>query len=484
MATTGIWKVEKRLDHVIDYVINPEKTTRDGDYQELHKLDGYEKLNYETEEECFVSALNCSTHRPYKDMMLTKELYGKKNGILGYHAFQSFKEGEITPTQAHLIGVKLAEEIWGDRFEVIVSTHTNCKHIHNHFVLNSVSFVDGKKYRDNRSTYAIMRRTSDEICRENNLSVIEEKPCGKLNIDYSKYYSSYLQRDDYHTLVKADVDFAIKQAYSYNNFEDILIDMGYTITIRAGKISLCKPPYKRNIRITRAFGEEYSMDNIEERIMSNTSYIPLLAKSKIKRYKGKNRKSIRYDRGSLYRLYLYYCYMFKVFPKNNRIKLSENMKKEVRKMEQMSNEIKFICRNKIKSTDELFSYKKNLSFRMSIILLSNSTHITLPALSKMYFVSVPNPGPISITKSSLFILAESHASIITLSSIKKFCPKFLLAVIPYFFIKNFVSSNKFINFSSYEIIQYNLFFVNKLVQPLFDILCNLFQMIQFVAIIF
>lgn len=98
MATTGIWKVEKRLDHVIDYVINPEKTMKDGDYQELHKLDGYEKLNYETEEECFVSALNCSTHRPYKDMMLTKELYGKKSGILGYHAFQSFKEGEITPT--------------------------------------------------------------------------------------------------------------------------------------------------------------------------------------------------------------------------------------------------------------------------------------------------------------------------------------------------------------------------------------------------
>lgn len=144
MATTGIWKIEKRLDHVIAYVINLEKTMKDGDYQELHKLEGYEKLNYETEEECFVSALNCSTHRPYKDMMLTKELYGKKSGILGYHAFQSFKEGEITPTQAHLIGVKLAEEIWGDRFEVIVSTHTNCKHIHNHFVINSVSFKDGK----------------------------------------------------------------------------------------------------------------------------------------------------------------------------------------------------------------------------------------------------------------------------------------------------------------------------------------------------
>ena len=362
MATTSIWKVGKRLDKVIKYTTNPEKTEdknySESWYRDLHNTVEYIKADFKTEKQFYVTGINCSEDNALEEMKATKKKFGKERGILAYHAFQSFAEGEVTPEQAHKIGIQLAEELWGDRFEVIVSTHLNTKHIHNHFVLNSVSFVDGKKYRDNRSTYAIMRRTSDEICRENNLSVIEEKTCGKLNIDYSKYYSSYLQRDDYHTLVKADVDFAIKQAYSYNNFEDILIDMGYTITIRAGKISLCKPPYKRNIRITRAFGEEYSMDNIEERIMSNTSYIPLLAKSKIKRYKGKNRKSIRYDRGSLYRLYLYYCYMFKVFPKSNRIKLSENMKKEVRKMEQMSNEIKFICRNKIKSTDELFSYKK------------------------------------------------------------------------------------------------------------------------------
>ena len=365
MATTSIWKVGKRLDKVIKYTTNPEKTEdknySESWYRDLHNTVEYIKADFKTEKQFYVTGINCSEDNALEEMKATKMKFGKERGILAYHAFQSFAEGEVTPEQAHKIGIQLAEELWGDRFEVIVSTHLNTKHIHNHFVLNSVSFVDGKKYRDNRSTYAIMRRTSDEICRENNLSVIEEKPCGKLNIDYSKYYSSYLQRDDYHTLVKADVDFAVKQAYSYNNFEDILIDMGYTITIRAGKISLCKPPYKRNIRITRAFGEEYSIDNIEERIMSNTSYIPLLAKSKIKRYKGKNRKSIRYDRGSLYRLYLYYCYMFKVFPKSNRIKLSKNMKKEVRKMEQMSNEIKFICRNKIKSTDELFSYKKNLA---------------------------------------------------------------------------------------------------------------------------
>ena len=190
MATTGIWKIEKRLDHVIDYITNPKKTTKDSSaYQELHNLSDYNNLKYETEEECYVSALNCSTHRAYKDMMLTKELYGKKDGILGYHSFQSFKEGEITPTQAHLIGVKLAEQLWGDRFEVIVSTHINCKHIHNHFVINSVSFKDGKKYHDSRESYALLRQTSDSLCEEYGLSVVKDKKVNKVN--YDNYYQKY-----------------------------------------------------------------------------------------------------------------------------------------------------------------------------------------------------------------------------------------------------------------------------------------------------
>lgn len=169
MATTGIWKIEKRLDNVIRYITNPEKTNKIDDnssYQDMHKFNEYNNLNYNTEEECYISSLNCSSHRAYKDMLLTKKEYKKEDGILGFHGFQSFKEGEITPDKAHLIGLKLAEEMWGDRFEVIVSTHINTNHIHNHFVINSVSFKDGKKYYDNRENYAKLRHLSDSLCKE------------------------------------------------------------------------------------------------------------------------------------------------------------------------------------------------------------------------------------------------------------------------------------------------------------------------------
>lgn len=364
MATTSIWKVENRLDKVINYTTNIEKTkNKDYEnnlYKSLHNTIEYAKADFKTEKQLYVSGVNCISENAYEEMILTKKHFGKTKGILAFHGFQSFAEGEVTSEIAHEIGVKLAEEFWGDRYEVIVSTHLNTNHIHNHFVVNSVSFVDGKKYRNTVENYALMRKISDDLCREYGLSVLEEKKCGK--IDYTKYYNSYIQKSDYYTTTKDDVDFAIKQAYSYKNFENILKKMGYIITIRANKISLCRPPYKRNIRIERSFGIEYSILNIKERIMnSEMMRVPFIEKyRKTKRYTGqvKNR-FLKIDRGSFYRLFLYYCYLLKVFPtkKNVRYKITPKMREDIKKMNKISDEIKFLCRNKIKTTEELFSYK-------------------------------------------------------------------------------------------------------------------------------
>ena len=365
MATTSIWKVESRLDKVIKYTTDKDKTENEEYikdlYKTLHNTIEYTKASFKTEEQFYVSGVNCSPENALQEMMLTKKHFGKEKGILAFHGFQSFAEGEVTPKQAHEIGVKLAEELWGDKYEVIVSTHLNTNHYHNHFVLNSVSFVDGKKYRNTVENYAMMRALSDDLCREYVLSVLEEKKCGK--IDYTKYRNSYIQKSDYYTTTKEDVDFAIKQAYSYKNFETILKKMGYTITIRANKISLCRPPYKRNIRIERSFGMEYSIRNINERIMnSDMAKVPFPEEQRnYRRYTGKKQViKIQFDRGSLYRLYLHYCYILKVYPKSKktRIKITPEMRKDIKKMEEISDEIKFLCRNKIKTTKELFSYKE------------------------------------------------------------------------------------------------------------------------------
>lgn len=365
MATTSLWKVEARLDKVIKYTTNEEKTTNadfEKDlYKSLHNTIEYAKADFKTEKQFYVSGVNCTPQNALQEMILTKKHFGKEKGILAFHGFQSFAEGEVTAEQAHQIGVKLAEELWGDKYEVLVSTHLNTKHYHNHFVLNSVSFVDGIKYRNTVENYAMMRALSDDLCREYGLSVLEEKKCGK--IDYTRYRNSFIQKSDYYITTKEDVDFAIKQAYSYKNFETILKKMGYTITIRANKISLCRPPYKRNIRIERSFGMEYSIRNINERIMnSDMAKVPFPEEQRnYRRYTGKKQViKIQFDRGSLYRLYLHYCYILKVYPKSKktRIKITSEMRKDIKKMEEISDEIKFLCRNKIKTTKELFSYKE------------------------------------------------------------------------------------------------------------------------------
>ena len=282
----------------------------------------------------------------------------------GYHAFQSFAEGEVTPEIAHEIGVKLAEELWGDRFEVIVTTHLNTNHIHNHFCINSVSFKDGKKYYNNRYTYAMLRNTSDSICREYNLSVLKEKPCGKHNIDYTKYYKEQVNKLDYYNTVKDDIDYAIEQAYSYSDFLNIMKKMNYEVLDRAGKLSIKPVNRKRNIRIERAFGDRYTIENINQRIFETESTRLPFPEVRIsnKRYKltGNQKINKKKKTKGIRALYFHYCYLLKVYPKTNTKRvMSKSLREDIKKMDKLSNEARFLSKTKIETAEELNNYKSS-----------------------------------------------------------------------------------------------------------------------------
>lgn len=210
MATTAIWKIEKRLDNVLNYTTDIEKTLNSDygkeSYYDLHNVIDYIEADYKTEQQFYVTGVNCNPKTALEEMTITKEQYGKTGGILGYHAFQSFADGEVTPEQCHAIGVKLAEEMWGDRFEVVVSTHLNSDHYHNHFVINSVSFKDGKRYYNKRETYAELRRLSDSLCEEYGLSVIQEKPCRNSKINYANYQKNTNNKVNYYSIAKENLD--------------------------------------------------------------------------------------------------------------------------------------------------------------------------------------------------------------------------------------------------------------------------------------
>ena len=245
IATVAIWNINTNLGQVIKYTTDNNKTDL-SNYPNLEKSLEYIKDEFKTENKLYVSGINCHPDTALKDMIRVKEQYNKKQGILGFHVYQSFKENEVTPEQAHKIGIELAKEMWGDRFQVVVSTHLNTAHYHNHFVINSVSFVDGKKYYASRTTYAELRRLNDCICKENNLSYLQEKKT-KAGINYLNYQNKNIQYTNYYKTAKDDLDIAISISHNYNDFITILKSMKYEVINRSGKLSIRGEKYKRNM---------------------------------------------------------------------------------------------------------------------------------------------------------------------------------------------------------------------------------------------
>lgn len=186
-------------------------------------------------------------------MELTKRLWEQPTdkGVLAYHIIQSFSPGEATPDQVHEIGCEFARRFLADRFECTVSTHLDKGHLHNHIVVNSVSYADGKMFRNNFDTYYHgIRQVSDELCRENRLSVIETDGKGR---SYDEWLSGQAGKPTIRGMVRKDVEQAIAAADSFDGFITELQNMGYTVKYgpRVEHMAVRHKDAQRNIRIDR-----------------------------------------------------------------------------------------------------------------------------------------------------------------------------------------------------------------------------------------
>ena len=255
MATPKIWDIKGRVDTLINYAANPEKTEgqrySEKQIQALHDVMDYASDDYKTERSLFVSGVNTTPDTAKHKMHQTKLRYGKMDGIVAFHAIQSFKPGETTPDIAHEIGIKLAKEMWGDRFEVVIATHLNKEHLHNHFVINSVSFADGKKYYDNTENYNLIKKISDRLCEEYNLSVIRNpKSKGK---HYAEWYA---EKNGYPTIrgqIKDELDEIIKCSYTVQSFWTELKRRGYEVK-NTGKYIALKPTFSEKYIRLKSLG--------------------------------------------------------------------------------------------------------------------------------------------------------------------------------------------------------------------------------------
>lgn len=187
------------------------------------------KVYDEISNQRLVSGINCDGENAFKEFMATKKSYGKADGMNFYQYVQSFSPDEnITPQQAHEVALEFTEKAWTG-YEVLVATHCDAQHIHSHFVINSVSFENGKKLRQNPNTLKSLRALSDEICGQHNLSTLEPYSKDGMKIS-TREYRTAVKGQSWKFKLMNDIDKAMNISACKEDFINAMSIMGYTVT--------------------------------------------------------------------------------------------------------------------------------------------------------------------------------------------------------------------------------------------------------------
>ena len=378
MAVTGFWPVFKNLKATLDYADNPDKTTAP-EYldEDLYAALRYAENDDKTDRKMFVGGINCSAQNAYAEMIAVQRRFGLRGKVVGYHGIQSFREGEVTPEQAFAIGKETARRMWGDRYQVLVTVHLNTDNVHCHFVVNPVSFKDGAKFKNKIGDHKELRKISDEICREHELSVLENSDF------YSKgkkkeYWVHKAGKQTHRDMLRRDVEEALAKCGSFREIEYYLKCLGYRFQrdFHYAHPSVIIDGWRRPIRID-SLGPQFSREAIRERCLENQRKpelygyaYPQRKRAPLLAIKYHLRQAQRQDTVTL--LFEIFIELLKIctgsnIENTNRRPLSPAMRAEVRKLDQYLEEYKLLCDHRIESPKELLSFQEGLTARISAL---------------------------------------------------------------------------------------------------------------------
>ena len=248
MAITKIHPIKSTLNLAIDYITKSKKT--------------YEKI--------LVSSFKCHPSTAHIQFMKTREDNDTKGTVLARHLIQSFLPGEVDPIKAHEIGRELCKKILNEDYEFVLATHIDRGHIHNHIIFNNVNYKTGKCYQSNKKSYHKIRFQSDELCKENKLSVIDEyyeaykrkyKTAGKSWYEYDQNKKG----NSWKSKLQFDIDRMINKSKSWEEFLENMESLDYEI--KFGKHIAFKPKDKPRFTRSKTIGEDYTEERLKERIV-------------------------------------------------------------------------------------------------------------------------------------------------------------------------------------------------------------------------
>ncbi|WP_270510908.1 relaxase/mobilization nuclease domain-containing protein [Gemmiger formicilis] len=354
MAYTSIIPV-RRLDSTVNYVMNKEKTTA----VSLEDAIGYAANRSKTEKSCYESAFACTLESAFTDMRKTKERWHKSGGVQGYHLVQSFAADEVTPELAHQIAKELADRVLGGRYEYVIGTHLNTGHIHSHIVWNSVSCVDGKKYRSNYKSYVTeIRAVSDELCRKYKLSVIDTENSNHVAKPYAEWLAEKNGQPTWRTAIRQDVDDAIQQSLTWRQFLGALEHKGYEVRM-GRKYPVLRPPGKERFVRFKTLGKRYTPEAIQTRILYPRSYRPYVENPPTIQHgrlrSGKPRRKLT----GLRALYYRYLYELGALPRKPR-RPSYAVRQDAYKLDQRIRQMEFLSKHNIDTLEQLETHRKAL----------------------------------------------------------------------------------------------------------------------------
>ena len=360
MAITKIWAVKDDLNRVLNYIKNENKTKEemsDG----LKEVLTYTTQGYKTNEKEYITGINCDPKNALTQMMNTKLSYNKMDGRLAFHAVQSFKPGELTPDECHKLGIQLAKQMWGNRFEVVVSTHLDKKHLHNHFVVNSVSWIDGKKYDNKKADIDHFREINDAICKEHGLNVID-KPSGKA-MNYGEWNAEKNDGIYFRKIIRYDVDSVLSYARDPDQFVEGLEAMGYEVDLSKTHWTLKHPQAKRPMRFYKLskdgrYNKEHILNQLNTSLLNPMSpvsdfivskeYIPDSNKPKAKGIKA---------------MYIKYCFMLGIYrkPGSKQTYISPEIRKDLIYLEEITEQNTFVGKHNIETMDDVLVFQNNMN---------------------------------------------------------------------------------------------------------------------------
>lgn len=360
MAYDKIIVIHSRLDRCLDYVQNDGKTDLGNAVDYICNPD---KAGFQT-------AINCTLDNAFLQMQATKQRWDKYGGILGYHIVHSYAPGEVTPEQAHEAGVEFAQRLLGDKYEAVVCTHTDRDHLHCHIVFNSVSFLDGKKYRsDFKSYFHDLRDTSNAVSREYGFSVIDSDGKGK---HYSEWNAERSGKTTVRDLIRRDIDAALAESLTYDMFLESLRRQGYTVK-RSPKVkhTAIRPPRGQRFVRLDGLGDGYTeldlMQRLNEQRYESAPEPPVFSAQKRYTIRKRPRRYSPVKHGSFRALYLYYLYLLSPRKKRPQ-KVPFETRAEIRRAKQYRQQFFLLQKYRIDTKPELEMLSDALSNEMQILV--------------------------------------------------------------------------------------------------------------------